>query len=576
MKIVLTTLNAKYTHHSLALRYLQAYCETEFPDIVVREFNINQQLPLIFSELVAEEPDILGFSCYIWNIEQTLDLIRDLKKVLPHLIVVLGGPEVSYEYEELFTANSGIDYIVAGEGEKPLLELLRLLTANPKPSQAELKLVPGLIYRTEQGLAANPQVVMDLAEVPAVYKKNTDGLENKIVYYETSRGCPYRCEYCLSSRTGNVRYFPLERCKEEITILANLGIQQVRFVDRTFNCDPERFMELVKHMISLDTDTRFQLEISGDLLTEEMIQLLESAPPNRLQFEIGVQSTNQPTLREVGRYTNLDKLSQRVTELRERTNVRFLLDLIAGLPGETYQRFAESFDYVYNLHPTKIQLGFLKLLKGSRLRERASEFGYEFTEKSPYEVLKNDHISYQELADLKIIEGLVESLVNSGRFKASLDYLIAREGLTPFCLFEKLARSWKALNYHLVSHSIYSFYLILWEFIGNSDPILLNYLRYDFRFNESKRDTPNWLGGVSDKSLERQLIGSELLFDYLPHLADLRLSPRELSRNLYVEEFEYQIYPWSATPEHERQILLFYYGDPYRTKVYVLPVDAFE
>lgn len=576
MNIVLTTLNATYTHHSLALRYLRAYCEEEFPNIVVREFNINQHSPMIFSELVREEPDVLGFSCYIWNIEQTLDLIQDLKKVLPNLIIVLGGPEVSYEYQQLLADHPEIDFIISGEGEQPLLELLRLLKQERTPTVEQLVRIPGLVYQTEQGLASNPMVVMDPMELPPVYKSHTEGLQDKIVYYETSRGCPFRCEYCLSSRTGQVRYFPLERCKEEITILANLGIQQVRFVDRTFNCDPDRFMELVKHMLSLDTATRFQLEMSGDLLTEEMISLLESAPPNRIQFEIGVQSTNQPTLREVERFTNLDKLAKMVTELRERTNVRFLLDLIAGLPGETYARFAESFDYVYNLHPTKIQLGFLKMLKGSRLRERAPEFGYEYTKKAPYEVLKNKDITYQELADLKIVDSLVDSLVNSRRFTASLDYLIARDNLTPFRLFEKMAKKWKALDYHLVSHSIYSFYKLLWDFLGNNDPILLDYLRYDFRFSESRRDTPVWLGGVGNKDLERQLVSGDLLFKYLPHLADLKLSPRELVRDLYVEEFQYQIYPWSGLPVLERQILLFYYGDPHQTKVYALPVAEFD
>ncbi len=568
MKIVLATLNAKYTHHSLALRYLRAYCRPAFPRLVVREFNINQQLDLILSELVDENPDVVGFSCYIWNIEQTLVLTSDLKKVLPSVKVILGGPEVSYDAEALLGSNPNIDYIIAGEGEEPLLRLLDVLENSAHPTGEELERVPSLVFRAEGRIAANPQITMNLDNIPSPYLSDLDELENKIVYYEASRGCPFRCQYCLSSRTGAVRYFPLDQVKADLERLASLGVDQIRFVDRTFNCNPKRALELIEFMSGLDTATRFQLEIGGDLLTEEMIQVLEKAPANRFQFEIGVQSTNLATLNEIGRTTDLEKLAVNCRKLRERTKVRFLLDLIAGLPEESYERFGHSFDFVYNLEPTKIQLGFLKLLKGSRLRERASEFGCRFTGRAPYEVLQTNAISYPELAFLKVIEELVECYYNSGRFKSSLDYLIARDHDRPFRFFEFLAQKWKASSLHLVSHSLPTLYRLLWELAGRQDPVLLNYLRFDFRAHERKQATPGWMQGKPANELKRRMLRDGTVFRYLPHLATRMLAPRELGRLFAVELFDFKVYPWQARPERQMQILIFDYSRDDRIGVY--------
>lgn len=570
MKVLLTTLNAKYTHHNLALRYLRAYCEQDFPQLTAVEYNINQQLSLIFSELVDQNPDVLGFSCYIWNIEQTLELIVDIKKVLPDVVILLGGPEVSFDYEPLMEAYPQIDYIVAGEGEEPFCQLLKILEKTNEPSLEQLTSIPGLVYRSQNAVISNPTMVMDLKKVPGAYQDHLNEVEHKIVYYEASRGCPFRCEFCLSSRTGKVRYFPMEQVKEELTRLSQLGIEQIRFVDRTFNCDPKRAYELIKFMIELDTTTRFQLEIGGDLLTEEMIQLLERAPYNRLQFEIGVQSTNPATLRGIGRTTDLDKLAENCRKLRKRTKVRFLLDLIAGLPEESFERFGHSFDYVFQLKPTKIQLGFLKLLKGSHLRQRTREFGCLYTEKAPYEVLKTDSISYQELAFLKIIESLVETLYNSGRFSSSLDYLIARNQVRPFEFFSELAEKWKAKGYHLVSHSLFNLYRLLWDLMGDSDPVLRDYLRFDFCAHEQKRAVPDWLKGESTTEVGRELIRSGEIYRYLPQLEPLGLSPRELNKRFALERFAYRIYPWNPVPEAEEQLLLFDYSCYPKVKIHIV------
>lgn len=560
MNIVLTTLNAKYTHHNLALRYLDAYCRDRFPQIKVKEFNINQRLALILGELASLKPDVIGFSCYIWNIEPTLELISNLKKIGNDMLVVLGGPEVSFEYDKLMEENLGIDFIISGEGEQPFYQLLALLAESNKPTWKQLAQVPSLVYRAHGKIIANPRITMDLAQIPGAYQRNLDGLVNKIVYYETSRGCPFNCQYCLSSRTGQVRYFPLDRCIRELGQLAKLGIEQIRFVDRTFNCDPNRFYEMLKFMISLDTSTRFQLEICGDLLNDDVLQLLEKAPPNRLQFEIGVQSTNPRSLKQVNRVTNFEKLSTNVTKLRERTNVRFLLDLISGLPDETLQSFGYAFDYVYHLHPTKIQLGFLKLLKGSQLRARVDQFNCLFTDKAPYEVLKTDSISYLELSLLKTIAALVELYYNSGRFTCSLDYLLSVTDQRPFTFFADLAVIWKSKGYHMVSHSVFNLYKMLWDLVGNKDPVLKNYLHFDYRYNESKRTTPQWLLSSDQQNLAGQLIHSGKIYRYLPKLKQLKLSSRELRRQLMVEVFDYQIYPRQFHPIEKKQVLIFDYS----------------
>ncbi len=576
MKIVLTALNAKYTHDNLAVRYLQAYCSKSFPDLIVREFNINQNLSLILAELVDLDPDVIGFSCYIWNIGETIEVIKNLKKVRPDLVIVLGGPEVSYDYHQLMKNHREIDYIVAGEGEKPFLQLLSLLKHTRIPSPPQLAGVSSLVYRVGEKILNNPKVIMDLSELPGAYSYDLSRLKNKIVYYETSRGCPFNCEYCLSSRSGNVRYFPLEQCKREIKTLAEMGIEQIRFVDRTFNCNPDRAYELLKFIISLDTNTRFQFEIGGDLLSEDLLKLLEKAPYNRLQFEIGVQSTNPKTLKQIGRKTDLGKLAENVKVLKNKTDVRFLLDLIAGLPEESFARFGYSFDFVYNLQPTKIQLGFLKLLKGSRLRERVDEFGCIFTDKAPYEVLQTNSISYPQLSLLKVIEALVEMFYNSGRFSYSLNYLIRREQVRPFELFANLAHKWKAKGYHLVYHSVFKLYNLLWELIGSDDPVLLNYLRFDYRNNEPKRTTPSWLTSSDHKKTiqkySRELIRDGSIFKYLPKLKPLELSPREISRKFMIEEFNYLIYPWQPIPPKKKQMLLFDYSDDLRIRVYDLNI----
>lgn len=537
MKVLLVALNAKYSHSSLALRYLQNYCGTQFPGLQSLEYNINQDPQVILADLALQEPDVVGFSCYIWNIELILPLISNLRKVCPQTAIILGGPEVSFDTEFWLETYPAIDYVIAGEGEEALRRFLEEYSkSGGQLSLRQQRAIPGLVFRKDGLVVQNPQQPLDLATVPPIYQGDLDELRQKIVYYETTRGCPYRCAYCLSSVMGPVREFPLERAKEELCKLASLGVEQVRFVDRTFNYDAKRAYDLLEFMIELDTTTRFQLEVSGDILTEPILELLRRAPVNRFQFEIGVQSTHEPTLQAVSRRSDLERLREVVHFLKTQTTVRVLLDLIAGLPEEGFWRFGESFDYVYSLKPDRIHLGFLKLLRGSRLRTEADSFGCVYTDQAPYEVLYTKDLSFREIQRLKIIEDLVDKY-GGVRFERSLEYLL-RAGRSPFDFFNELAEKWETAGHHWFSHSLVGLYEILRELMADGNPDLFPWLRYDFRRSEPRQTTPEWMGGLPNRRLENEIIQSGEILQILPELK--HLGPREISRRIFVEELSFE------------------------------------
>ncbi len=536
MKVLLVALNAKYSHSSLALRYLQYYCGPQFPGLASLEYNINQDPQVILADLALQEPDVVGFSCYIWNIELILPLIANLRKVCPQTTIILGGPEVSFDTDFWLETYPAIDYVIAGEGEEALRRFLEEYhKGDGRLCSEQLRTIPGLVFRDDGMVIQNPQEPLDLSTIPPIYQGDLEELGNKIVYYETTRGCPYRCAYCLSSVMGRVREFPLERSKEELRTLASLGVEQVRFVDRTFNYDARRAYELLEFMMELDTPTRFQLEVSGDILTKPVLELLKRAPENRFQFEIGVQSTYGPTLEAVSRRADLQRLQEVVEFLKTETTVRVLLDLIAGLPEEGFWRFGESFDYVYSLKPDRIHLGFLKLLRGSRLRAEATSFGCVYTDQAPYEVLYTKDLSFKEIQRLKLIEDLVDKF-GGVRFERSMEYLL-RDGKSPFSLFNELAERWEAAGHHWFNHSLVSLYQILGELMAKGNADLLPWLRYDFRRNEPRQATPEWMGGLSNRRLENELIQSGEILRILPELKPL--GPREISRRIFVEELSF-------------------------------------
>lgn len=458
---LLIGVNAKYIHTNLAIRYLEAYCNKQYQNIQLKEFSINDNLNNILKEVYQRDTHIYAFSCYIWNIDFVLKLSSSLKKLNPDAVIILGGPEVSFDAEELMAANEYIDYIIRGEGEETLLELLELLHGE-KENQAAIL---GLTYRVSDEIVSSPErpLLHDLDIIPFPYE-DLEQLNNKIIYYETSRGCPFSCQYCLSSTLHGVRYFSMERIKQDIKSFIDLGVKQIKLVDRTFNCNKSHSLEIIKYVMHLNSKTNFHFEIGADLLDDEMISILAQAPKDMFQFEIGVQSTNHMALREISRAMNIEKVNQNVLALKQARNSHLHLDLIAGLPYEDFESFGNSFDQVHKLMPDMLQLGFLKLLKGSGIRDRAPEYGIEYNGFSPYEVLKTNWISYEEIIVLKEIEHVLELYFNSGRFKNSLSYIFKISYASFFQFYKDFSEYWSQNALFAASQSTKELYNILYHF----------------------------------------------------------------------------------------------------------------
>ncbi len=534
MRVSLVALNARFTHSNLALRYLRSYVQAEFPEVLLQEFNINQHHEDILEEIARKNPEVIGFSCYIWNIQQILPLCLDLKVLLPQTTLLLGGPEVSFDAKDLLASHQAVDFVMVQEGELGFLHFLRAL----EKKEEDLSFVPNLVYRRDGLPVENPVQSSPLDQIPLVYQGELLDLKDRIVYYETSRGCPYCCSYCLSSTTKGVRFFPLERAFTELQHISNQNVHQVRFVDRTFNANNERAVSLVRFVNALQTKTRFHLEIHGDTLSKELLFELKRAKKGRIHLEIGVQSTHTSTLCAIHRQTDLGALRRNVVDLRENSSAILLLDLIAGLPHENLKQFGESFDYVYHLRPHKIHLGFLKLLKGSALRQDAFDYGIFFSERAPYAMLYTKDLSFSDRTLLKLLSHLVERYYNSQRFSHTLRYLCSLD--TPFSFFLGFAQFYREKGYDRSPHSVRGDYGIVLAY-KEKDPLVCELLRLDYRLNEEKMATPGFLGGREDRSLENELIRERRLLASIPELKEQ--APRILGRSLFVEDFSYQVYP---------------------------------
>lgn len=435
MKTIIAGINAKYIHTALAARGLAAYAAQRGIDGVrAMEFTINQHPDAILRALYAERADCYLFSCYIWNWELVCRLVRDLRTLCPRAAIYLGGPQVSFHVGELLRSLPGVDGILRGEGEEPLCRLLRALR-----SGGDLSAVPSLTFWREGEVCETPLCApMEMRELPFCYP-DLDGLRHQIVYYESSRGCPFQCTYCLSSLERRVRRKPLELVLPELGRFLAAGVRQVKFCDRTFNCDREHCMAIWRYLMERDNGfTNFHFEITAELLGEEELGLLGRARPGLFQFEIGVQSVNPDTLRAIRRGADLSHLREVMSRLRENGNIHLHLDLIAGLPLEDYQSFARSFDSVFAMGPDQLQLGFLKVLPGSRMERDAPRYGIVSRACPPYEVLFTDHLSADELFTLKGVEEMVESYYNSGAFAHTLRFLL--EGRGAFDTFHALRR----------------------------------------------------------------------------------------------------------------------------------------
>ncbi|MDP4095103.1 MAG: radical SAM protein, partial [Bacillota bacterium] len=423
MKTVIAAINSRFIHSSLAAWYLKANCSELCGQVEVAEYTINDITDYILMSLYAKHADVLAFSCYIWNMETVLKLADTVKKVSPGIKIILGGPEVSYESVMMLEKYSFIDFILAGEGEQSLDLLLQYLNENYQG----LDEIEGLFYK-EEGMLIKGKggfaLVKNLDSLKTPYTEQMlASLDNRIMYYESSRGCPFSCSYCISSTFEGVRYFAMEKVKNQLKCFISRGIPQVKFVDRTFNCHKERAKEIFRFIIDNAASTAFHFEVAADLFDDEMFKILSKAPVGLIQFEIGVQTTNSDCLTAIDRKTDLSSVFKNTAKLIEKGKFHIHLDLIAGLPREDYESFKKSFDEVYRLSPNNLQLGFLKMLKGSRIRKEASEYGYKFREYPPYEVLENKYLSFDSVCELKSIEEVVERYYNKGRFIKTLLYI---------------------------------------------------------------------------------------------------------------------------------------------------------
>lgn len=495
MKIVLSTLNAKYIHTNLAIRYLKAYALPDYEAEIV-EYTIKDPTWNIVTDLYVKQPDLVGFSVYIWNIKETLSVIRMLRKVLPHVKIVLGGPEVTYDYDDWMEKAPEIDVIVIGEGERTFKQLLDAYANN-----ISLSTVQGIAYRSDGQFAMTPPgPKLDLRELPSPFRftEDTAQLANRITYIETSRGCPFSCQFCLSSIEVGVRYFNREKIKEDIRFLMANGARTIKFVDRTFNISRSYAMEMFQFLIDEHLPgTVFQFEITGDIMRPEVIDFLNSnAPVGLFRFEIGVQSTNDVTNTLVQRRQNFTKLSRTVNMVKEGGKIAQHLDLIAGLPEEDYASFRNTFNEVFALRPEELQLGFLKLLRGTGLRIQAEQYGYEFVDEAPYEIFSNHVLSFDDIIRIKQTEDVLEKYWNDNRMPRTIEYLVSDVFETPFDFFQQFGSYWEKRGWARIGHQLEDLFIRLVTFLQEQPdrPMerILSLMKLDFLANQKFQPRKIW------------------------------------------------------------------------------------
>ena len=526
-KIVLAGINSQYVHLNLAVRYLKKYVEANSDlKIEIYETNINNQVFNIIKDIYELNPDKIIFSTYIWNKEYIVEIVKELKKVLPNVEIILGGPEVSYKWEKFMANMPEVDALLLGEGENVLLNFL---------TKEEDKVL-GVVSRKNDEIVFNgiEPIIENLDIVPFPYEDWELEDKTKIFYYESSRGCPFSCSYCLSSIDKTVRYYSLDRVKKDLKRFLDSPIKLLKFVDRTFNLRKERYMEIWKFLLeNYREGITFHFEINANIFDDETLDFLEKVPKGYFQFEIGVQSINPETMVAIKRNNILDKLAHNVRRISR--NIHLHLDLIAGLPYETYDIFKNSFNYVYNLKPEMIQLGFLKLLKGTQMYDEVEKYQYKYYSRPPYEVFSNKFISFGELVKLKNLEKMLDYYYNSEKFRYTCDFVINNNFDTPFAFFEKIADYYDKKGYLKISHKEVALFNILYDFYMENNlkdlDIFVEFLKYDYLALGKPGSYPEWLKSNKDSELHNQLIkDSEFK------------SVREGHKNSELEEFKYNIF----------------------------------
>lgn len=501
MKVLLTAINAKYIHSNLAVYSLKSYASDYEKEVEIVEYTINQNIDDILADIFRKAPKLLCFSCYLWNIKYVEQLIVEAKKIIPEVLIWLGGPEVSYNAAVVLERLVQVEGIMCGEGEETFLELLDYYHGK----RSSLKDIKGITCRKHKAsgdfpvIVENPlRPVMDLSKVPFVYK-DMEMFRHKIIYYESSRGCPFSCSYCLSSIDKCLRFRDLELVKKELKVLIDAEVPQVKFVDRTFNCRHEHAMAIWSYIAEMDRGkTNFHFEIAADLLNEEELRLMETMRPGLIQLEIGVQSTNPETIREIHRVMKFKEVKRNVSRIHSAGNIHQHLDLIAGLPFENYESFHNSFDDVYSLHPDQLQMGFLKVLKGSYMHENAEEYGLLYQERPPFEVLSTKWLPYADIIRLKGIEEMVEVYYNSGQFANTLREL-EKMFTDAFSMFERLSRYYEENDLQLLKHSRITRYEVLFAFIQEQKKceaieVCRNMLTIDLYLRDNVKNRPDFAG----------------------------------------------------------------------------------
>jgi radical SAM superfamily enzyme YgiQ (UPF0313 family) len=565
MRVLLIAVNAKYIHSNPAVYSLRAYAQAALGDqpevgIEIAEYTINQNTENILADIYRHRPDIAAFSCYIWNWNTIQELLPELPKLLPDTKLWLGGPEVSFHAEKILAQYTQLTGIMVGEGEETFTQLVRFYHA-PK---GQLQDIPGLVL--PQG-RTQPRELTDMSKLPFLYE-DLGKFQNRIIYYESQRGCPFRCAYCLSAIDKSVRLRDIETVKKELQYFLDHRVSQVKFIDRTFNCNAAHALAIWRYLLENDNGvTNFHFEIAADLMTEEELEVLKQMRPGLIQLEIGVQSTNEQTLHAINRYMSLEHLRQVVDKIHSFHNIHQHLDLIAGLPYEDYDSFVTSFNDVYAMRPQQLQLGFLKVLKGSPIEEKAEEYGIVYNSRPPYEVLYSRWIPYDDVLRLKGIEEMVELYYNSCQFTHTLPVL-EKEFSSPFALYEALSQYYEEKGYYINTPARAYRYQVLLEFAQQKAParseLYAQLLTFDMYLRENLKSRPAfalcWQQGEEEKEQVRAFYRQEAQTpQYLTGYEGYQ--PQQLMKMTHIEYFTYPVWQQNMkmTQLSQKTAILFDY-----------------
>lgn len=572
MKILLTTLNSKFIHTNLAIRYLnQMVKDIEDIDVDIREYTINNELDFILKDIYANNYDVILFSTYIWNVNDIVKICNNLKKVNKNVKIALGGPEVTYDSEESMKKYDFVDYILYGEGELVFRDFVKSLKGD-----IDIKDVNGIVYRNNGDIVKNKPMkdIENLDIIPSPYVDlNKAEYENRIVYYETSRGCPFNCQYCLSSTLQGLRYFSIDRVKSDLKALIDARVSQIKFIDRTFNANKKFAMEIMQFLMENDNDyTTYHFEVTAHLLTEDMLEFLKECKEGLFQFEIGVQTTNEKVLEAVGRRDDFSKLSYVVQKIASYRNIHQHLDLIAGLPYEDYNSFENSFNDVFNLGIEHLQLGFLKMIKGTGIRNNADEHEFRYKDYPPYEVLYNKYITYNEILKLKDIEEILERYFNSKNFVLSMRYIVHNYYKeSPFKFFEDFATYFDKNGYFNMSQGKNQLYKILLDFytekINKNIELFTEIIKYDYISLGKTSNVPGFMSKIEVEDFKNRchlfLQNEENILKYIPRFENT--PAKQIIKHVHFEPFKYDILKLKenikADLDKKESIVLFVYDD---------------